>query len=146
LNAALNKTLNKSGFTLIEAMIVVAIIAILLALAFPSYENSVRKTRRMAAQKELLVFSNFAERVYTQSNSYSGASGWTSDDPDLAGYYTIVADPVAATTYTITATPIGDFQVDDRCGIMSLTNTGLKQNVLSPDAGEGVQLEPGCWD
>jgi type IV pilus assembly protein PilE len=145
LSLLLKKRLANKGFTLVEVMIVVAIIAIILAIAFPSYENSVRKSRRMAAQKEMMDFANFAERIYTQSNSYLGASVWSSDDPDLVGYYTFTVDPLTATAFTITATPIGDFQVNDRCGIMSFTNTQQKEFALAPGADEDVVAEPGCW-
>ncbi|TVT35889.1 MAG: prepilin-type N-terminal cleavage/methylation domain-containing protein [Marinobacter vinifirmus] len=63
------------GFTLIELMIVVAIIGILAAIAFPSYQNYVTKTRRADAQAALTGFATAMERYYTDNrNTYEGAA------------------------------------------------------------------------
>ena len=63
------------GFTLIELMIVVAIIGILAAIAFPSYQNYVTKTRRADAQAALTGFATAMERYYTDNrNTYLGAA------------------------------------------------------------------------
>ncbi|WP_158007602.1 type IV pilin protein [Marinobacter sp. X15-166B] len=64
-----------AGFTLIELMIVVAIIGIIAAIAYPSYQEQVRSTRRADAQGALVSFANAMERFYTQNNSYIGADG-----------------------------------------------------------------------
>ncbi len=58
------------GFTLVEVLIVVAIIAILVALALPNYQDSVRKARRADAQVKMMEFANIAERLYTEDNNY----------------------------------------------------------------------------
>ena len=58
------------GFTLIELMVVVIIIGILSAIAYPSYLDSVRKTRRADAQGALMQLNNAMERVFTQNNTY----------------------------------------------------------------------------
>lgn len=70
---------NNRGFTLIELMIAVAVIAILAAVAFPSYQDSVRKTRRADAKAALERVAALQERWFTENNSY------TSDPVDLGG-------------------------------------------------------------
>ena len=55
----------QQGFTLIELMIVVAIIAIIAAIAYPSYINSVVKTKRAAAEGCVSEYANYMERYYT---------------------------------------------------------------------------------
>ena len=112
-----------SGFTLVEVLIVVAIVAILVAIALPNYNSSVRKTRRADAQSTLMEFAGTAERVYTTTNPNSYA---TTALPAASDYYTF-SFPVAitATTYSIRATPKTG-QSADPCGTMTLTHTGQK--------------------
>ena len=122
------------GFTLLELMIVLAIVAILAAIAYPSYQDSVRKARRGDAQADLVALANFLERRFTETNSYAGAtiaaSGITND------YYTFT-DPIpnlGITTYTLQAVPQGD-QTADSCATMRLLHTGEKQTTGTA----------GCW-
>ncbi|WP_156504400.1 type IV pilin protein, partial [Oleiphilus sp. HI0066] len=67
------KTNKQQGFSLIELMIVVAIIGILAAIAYPSYQENVASTHRANAQSELMGLSSALERWYTQNNHYSNA-------------------------------------------------------------------------
>ena len=130
----LKKTrVKNSGFTLIEILIVIAVVAILVALAYPSYQNSMQKTRRADAQGDLMEFAGIAERIYTQTNPNSYA---TVTLPSNTDFYTF-SFPVAATatTYTIRATPTA-IQSGDACGSMNLTQTGLKTH-------SGTLA--GCW-
>jgi len=123
---------NSTGFTLVELLIVIAIVAILVALALPSYQESVRKARRSDAQQELLEFAGTAERIFTQANSYA-----TVTLPANTDFYTY-SFPVVVTanSYTILATPTGS-QANDKCGAMSLNQRGDKPNPGSL---------AGCWD
>ena len=66
-----------------ELMIVIIIVTILVMIALPTYDNSIRKTRRADAQSKLMKFAGDAERIYTQSNSYE-----TVALPANTGYYT----------------------------------------------------------
>jgi len=118
-----------SGFTVFELVITITIIAILAALAYPSYRESVMKARRADAQTDLLSFANNAERVFNQDNSYTSLSA-----PDDSDFYTYSLAKTA-TNYTITATPTS-IQADDKCGTMNLSSTGLKTHSGS---------SPDCW-
>ena len=69
--------LNTKGFTLVELMIAVAIVGILASIAYPSYQDSVRKSRRADAKGALLGFANAMERHFTENNSY--LRRWTTD-------------------------------------------------------------------
>ncbi|KXS54006.1 MAG: type IV pilus assembly protein PilE [Marinobacter sp. T13-3] len=75
---ALMKTRANAGFTLIELMIVVAIIGIIAAIAYPSYQGYVESTRRGDAKGALMQFASAMERYYTQNNTYIGADGGSS--------------------------------------------------------------------
>lgn len=116
-----------AGFTLIELMIVVAIVAILSAIAYPSYQDSVRKSRRADATSQLLETAQQMERCYTQNNAYNHAdcpSGTINTD---GGYYTVTITR-AASTFSLTANPVaGTSQAaDGKCATFTITQTGAK--------------------
>jgi len=67
------KQLQQNGFTLIELMIALAIVGILAAIAYPSYQDSVMKSLRTDATGALLGLANAMERHFTETNSYLGA-------------------------------------------------------------------------
>ncbi|MGO1463302.1 MAG: type IV pilin protein [Oleiphilaceae bacterium] len=108
------------GFTLIELMIVVAIIGILAAIAFPSYQNYVTKTRRADAQAALTGFATAMERYYTDSrNTYLGAADGGADTgapasalfpseaplDGAAKYYDLSIASATRNSYTLQANP-----------------------------------------
>lgn len=120
-----------TGFTLIELMIVVAILAIIAAIVYPSYLDSVRKARRADAQVTLIDYTALAELIFTETNSYAGATKARTGLVDSA-FYTFTP-VVTATSYTVTAAAQGD-QVNDTCGSMSINNIG-----------EATPSTAGCW-
>ncbi len=110
------------GFTLIETMIVVSIIAIIIAIAYPSYVNQVRKARRADASSSLLSNAQLLERCFTRFNSYIAAGCPDPAGPSGDSYYAISVVRTAS-TYTLTATPAGD-QSNDPCGTFILEHLG----------------------
>lgn len=109
---------SQKAFTLLELMIVVAIVGILASIAIPSYQESVRKSRRADAAGALYVFANSMERFFTVNNTYVDAP-----DEDDTDYYEL-SKTANATTYTLSAAPIsGSAQVGDDCGTLTLTHT-----------------------
>lgn len=124
----------QKAFTLLELMIVVAIVGILASIAIPSYQESVKKSRRADATGALMVLANKMERFFTVNNTYSGAP--VDDDTE---FYRLTAAVPSATTYTLSATPkTGKAQVGDSCGTLTWNQAGLK--------GQAAGLNiPDCW-
>jgi type IV pilus assembly protein PilE len=115
------KQLQQNGFTLIELMIAVAIVGILAAIAYPSYQDSVRKSRRADVEGVLLGLANAMERRFTETNSYVGAVA------PPATYYTVTIPVATASSYTLNAAPIVTGpQANDKCGTLTLDQTGAK--------------------
>lgn len=120
----------QSGFTLIELMITVAVIAILAAIAYPSYTQYLVRANRSAAQQFLLDIANREEQYLLDARQYTNIPGSETGGlnmttpPEVDRYYTIGITG-APSAYTITATPkAGTSQAGD--GNLTLTNTGAK--------------------
>lgn len=131
------------GFSLIELMVVVAIIAIIAAIAYPSYERSVLKSHRSDAENLLTQDAQILERCYTQYFAYNSASC----TPPLATdtqyhYYAATTTALAASTYVLTATAVGNQTKDTQCASFSIDNTGKKTALTSAAATNSTA----CWN
>lgn len=122
-----------AGFTLLEMMITVAIIGIIAAIAFPSYQNYVRKARRADAITLMLENAQFMERFYTENGRYDQTLTGTPvalaymSSPKEGGnkYYDFGLEGLDSESFTIRASP-KDGQANDECGILILKSTGSK--------------------
>lgn len=129
------------GFTLIELMIVVAVVAILASIALPAYDDSVRKSRRGQAKADMVELAQRAERWHSTNNTYAGfwASVPVKVSPGTGGTVAYNFTQVEApNTFTITATPTGGQVKDTRCGTLTINQAGTKTKT-----GTG-QLSD-CW-
>lgn len=145
---------HQRAFTLVELMIVVSIIAVLAAIAYPSYTTSVRKTARAEAQGELANAAMAMERLKAQTFSYAGATVGTTFSrysPESAtsaatAKYQLsfaVGQPTAS-TFEIIATPLGDQRKGDN-GVMKINHLGQRCWSTDPLASDCVYGSDKSW-
>jgi len=152
---------NAYGFTLIELMIVVTIIGILAAIAYPSYNNYVTKSRRVDATGDLLELSQYMERFFTENGRYDQDTGSTaltidtlpfkkSPNEGSSTFYNIsfTAGPTP-TSYTLSASPAGAQATNDTdCAVLSYNSVAVKciKSGASCSNVEAQQAAVGdCW-
>lgn len=149
-----DKNRTASGFTLIELMMVVVIVAVLMAIAIPSYTGYAKKARRAEAKAALTGLSIVLERFYSERSpsTYVGAALGTDPNDIFADYapidgpaanktYTLSITSQSASGYTIKAIPTGG-QATDVCGTLTLTSLGVK----GVEGASSGQTWSDCWE
>ncbi len=118
----------QTGFTLIEIMITVAIVAILAAIAYPAYTDQLRKARRADAKAALMDLAQSAERFYTQNGTYDGYQDVLpfSESPQDSGTKFYDLDFANNDqTFVLSAAPKNG-QDSDPCGTLTINQVGAK--------------------
>ncbi len=142
-----------SGFTLVELMIVVAIVAILAAIAVPAYTEHVTRTRRSDAEASLLDLAARMERYFAENNTYAtatiAAGNATTDILSTAtsssNWYTMSITAQTASTYTLQAMPTGAQGTQDTwCQALTYNSLGQK-GVANGPAGAPTWTAAQCW-
>jgi len=135
--------MQKTGFTLIELLVTVAIVAILGAVAYPSYLNYTQQARRSEAQAKLLDIANRQELYYLDHHTYAAdldADLNLGADPFITenGYYSIASSSVnSAADFTLTATAIAAQAADSDCATLSITES-LNKTATNANGAD-------CW-
>jgi len=125
------------GFTLIELMIAIVIVAIIVAIAFPSYSDYVQRSRRSDGTSALSRATMVMESCRSDLASYTGCAGRVAATSDEGFYNLTVA--VTSSSYTLTATALGVQAQDARCKTLTLDSQGTKGYTGSaPDVAT-------CW-
>lgn len=143
----MNTPNNAQGFTLIELMIVVAIIGMLSTVAYPSYLEYTRRAARAEARAAVLNMAQLQERNFSDRGAYATVDGSSSAPWVASSYFSgtnyanrkygiTVATANTNSTYTITATPENGYS-DSKCGNLTLTSAGEKGS----SSGSAVD----CW-
>jgi len=124
------------GFTLIEIMIVIAIIGIVITIGYPSLTEYVKKGRRAEVAGLLSEQAQILERFYSKGNVYTNATGLSTGND----YYTITPT-LTDQTFLLTAARKAGSMATDKCGDFTITNTGVRSMV---NATAGLTTKD-CW-
>ena len=125
------------GFTLIEIMIVIAIIGIVITIGYPSLTEYMKKGRRADAAGLLTEQAQILERFYSKSNLYTGATGLSTGND----FYTITPTLTDQTFLLTAVRKAGTAMAGDKCGDFTITNTGIRSMV---NATAGLTTKD-CW-
>lgn len=130
------------GFSLIELMIVVAIIGILAAVAYPSYQSYVARTNRSAAVAFLMEVATRQQAYRLDARTFGSLAdiGMATPPSEVSNHYTVSMPAAAtATAFSVQAAPKGSQStIDSKCGTLTINQASAKSVSGSSSAGE-------CW-
>ena len=123
-----------AGMTLIELMIVVAIVALLASIAVPSYRQYVLRANRTEATTALLQLAAAQEKFYLQNNTYAGnaliddapPAGLGLSATTVGGRYTVAITAATAAAFSATATAAGAQAADSTCATFTINQAGAR--------------------
>jgi type IV pilus assembly protein PilE len=126
------------GFSLIELMTVLVIIGVLAAIAYPAYQDYVRRANRSTAQSFMMTIASRQEQYLLTNRSYAAtAAALNLTAPtETNGRYTFSITLPTTTSYTITATAVGNQVVANKFGDLTLSSDGTKTSPAKPPAEE----------
>ena len=126
------------GFSLIELMIVLVVIGVLSAIAYPAYQDYVRRANRSAAQSFMMTIAGRQEQYLLTNRSYAAtvAALNLTAPTELSGRYNVTINLPTPTSYTITATAVGNQVVANKFGDLTLGSDGTKTSPAVPPAEE----------
>jgi type IV pilus assembly protein PilE len=132
------------GFTLIELMITVAIVAILAAVAIPTYKDHIARGRRAEASAVLVEVNQYMQRYYSSNDGYTSTVPSSLENVPrgaTTGLTYQISAAINTASYTITAAPIGAMSTDT-CGNLLITSQGRK---LISVGGAAATTSVACW-
>jgi type IV pilus assembly protein PilE len=128
-NTRANSHRAPGGFTLIELMIVVVIVGILAAIAYPAYQQHARESKRSDAHSALLRIAAMEEKFFSNNNTYATSTttlGYAAHPAaSNEGYWAVTISGVTPAGFTLTAAPAGSHS-DPACPAITLTGAGMR--------------------
>jgi len=132
------------GFSLLELLMVVAIVGIITAIAYPGYRNHVTRVHRIDGQTALLDLANRMERYYAEHDTYQTGTDMLTNIASDGGWYKLSITQATNATYVLQATPISTQATNDKlCQSLTLTSSGVKDITSAATAPTGNSRL--CW-
>ena len=118
-------TIRQLGFTLIEVLVAMACVAVLVTVAWPSYQGLVERSQRAQARTALLQAAHWLERAASANGSYPASTDIPASVLQVEGRRYQIQVTSAPQSYTLSALPLGP-QSADACGILTLNHLGVR--------------------
>ena len=132
--------MKNNGFTLVEVIVAILIVAVISSLAIPSYQRYIRRSHRTDGIQTIVAISLAQSRYRSENPSYGDISAvWNGISTSPGGYYNLAISNITPITYTITASAVGNQSLDTQgttsCSTLTLTINGVN-DTRTPTA---------CW-